>query len=74
MRVPSRSTRLPSAAAAQRTMGPKTSSTASAAAKVWTNVCERKKSSKGTGGDGAVVIPVLTNSSAPSSAMNLNIL
>ena len=52
-------------------MGPKTASTTSAAAKVWTNVGERKKSAEGTGGGGAIVVPVPSDSSAPSSAMNI---
>ena len=43
MGAPSRSTSWPSAAAAPRTMGPKRVSTASPAARVWTNVDERKR-------------------------------
>ncbi len=52
-------------------MGPKTASTVSSAAKVWTKVGERKKPSEGTGGDGAGVVPVPSDSSAPASAMNI---
>jgi hypothetical protein len=52
-------------------MGPKTASTLSSAAKVWTNVGERRRSSEGTGGDGAIVAPVPSDSSAPASAMNI---
>jgi hypothetical protein len=56
-----------SAAAAPRTMCPKTAPTASTAAKVWTNVGDRTRSSVGTGDDGAVVVPVSSDSSAPPS-------
>ena len=71
MGAPSLSTSWPSAAAAPRTIGPKSLSTASSAARVWTNVGERKRSSDGTGGDGAVVVPVPSDSSEPASAMNI---
>ncbi len=54
-----------SAAAAPRTMCPKTAPTASTAAKVWTNVGDRTRSSVGTGDDGVVVVPVSSDSSAP---------
>jgi hypothetical protein len=66
-----RSTSVPSAAAAPRMKGQKTASTASSAAKDWTNVCERKRSSEGIGGDGAVVVPVPSGSTAPASARNI---
>jgi hypothetical protein len=69
--VPRRSTSVPSAAAAPRMMGPKTASTASSAAKIWTNVGKRKRSSEGISGDGAVVVPVPSGSSAPASARNI---
>ena len=68
MGVPSRSTSLPSAAAAPRMMGPKT---LSSAAKVWRNVGERKRSSEGTGGNGAGFVPVPNDSYAPASVMNI---
>jgi hypothetical protein len=47
--------------------GPKNSSSVT---KVWTNVSERKRSSEGTGGDGAGVVLVPRESSAPASTMN----
>jgi len=54
----------------RRRAAPKTASTVSSAAKAVTNVGERKKSFEGTGGDGAVVVPVPSASSAPASATN----
>ncbi len=74
MGVPSRSTSLPSAAAAPRMMDPKTSSTASYSTKVWTNVGERTWSSVGTSGDGTIVVPVPSGSSVPARATNLLLL
>ncbi len=67
----SRSTSWPSAAAAPRTMGPKSASTARSTAKVWTKVGERKRSSEGAGGDGARVVPVPSDGSAPASATKI---
>jgi hypothetical protein len=71
MGAPYRSTSWPSAAAAPRMMGPKNVSTLSAAAKVWTKVGARKKTSEGVGGCGAVVVPVPSGSSEPASAVNI---
>ena len=71
MSLQSLSTSLPSAAAAQSTIGPKFASTASSSAKVWTNARERNRSSGGTGGGGAVFVPVPSYSSEPFSATNI---
>jgi hypothetical protein len=57
--------------AAQHMMGLKSVSMASAATKLWMNVGERKKSSEGTGGEGALVSQVPSISAEPASAMNI---
>ena len=71
MGMPSLFTSLPNAAAAPRTMGTKIASTASSSAQVWTSTGERNRSSEGTRGAGAVVVPVSGNSSEPASATNI---
>ena len=69
--APCRSTSVPKAAAPPRMIGLKSASSASSFDSAWTKDGERKRSSEGTGGDGAAVVPVPSGSSAPASAMNI---
>ena len=68
---PCRSTNLPSASAAPDIIGPNSVSVKSSAASFWTNAGDKKRSSEGTDGAGAVVAPVPSVSSAPASATNI---
>ena len=61
----------PSYAAAPRMMGPNMTSASSSTARVWTKVGDRKRSSAGTGGVGAVVVPVPRCSSVPAKVTNM---
>ena len=51
-------------------IGSKGASSARSFESAWTNDGERKRSSEGTGGDGAAVAPVPSGRSAPASATN----